>query len=122
MDFTQYENKLPAPKYLEKPSMPYIERRPTVVQLQKYQQELKEYENKLIAYNEARTTNDEVGKKYRQESTRLQNVMIQDMYKELGILDHPKRDQVYAIAREFCDGESDDRLFYVMSELAGLLK
>lgn len=75
------------------------------------------------------TTIQEI-EQYRREEDELENEFKQDAFEELGILEHPKREELYSLARNFADNvwgspSKDDRFILTweyMKKLAKLIK
>lgn len=92
MDFSKYDNKIPYPK---KPSKPTLSTRtPSSSDLENYAKEQLEFTDKEIAYKSNFNA-------YWEENARLHELFKQDLFKDLGIENHPKRDKIFSLAWQF---------------------
>ncbi len=112
-------DKIEAGEY--KPKMPYPEnpkapRRHAVTSIDHRQcaDELEVYEKAMAVYREAR-------KAYGVEEGRLIGVFTQDLFDELGIADHPKRDTLYKLAWEYGHGNGMGEVLNHAENLVDLL-
>ena len=89
MDFSKYENKVPYPK---KPSKPRLSSStPSISEIKQYQNDIADFEIKEIAHKSSLQA-------YREEEGRLHNLFKQDLFDELGISNHPKKDKIFEYA------------------------
>lgn len=91
MDFSKYVNKLPYPR---KPTKPRLSSStPSAAEISEYAEKLKGFEQEENEYKENL-------RKYLEEDRRLNDLFKQDLFKELGIEKHPKKDKIFSFAWE----------------------
>lgn len=91
MNLEDYKTKLPYPVRVERPS---IARNASALEAEEYIYKLKVYETKKLAY-------DLQKKAYQEVEARLAELFKNDLFKELGITNHPKKDALYRFAWEY---------------------
>jgi hypothetical protein len=89
MHFPDYDNKVPYPKKPSKPCLSGLQ--PNESELENYAKELSEFSDKETAYK----INLDA---HRKEDARLHALFKQDLFKDLGIVDHPKKDKIFSLA------------------------
>jgi hypothetical protein len=106
MDFSKYENKVPYPK---KPSKPRLSSStPSISEIKQYQNDIDDFEVKEIAYKSSFQA-------YQDENVRLKNLFKQDLFDELGISNHPKKEEIFEYAKE--NGSGLDSVFAKANEI-----
>lgn len=111
MNITKYGNKM---QYPAKPKKPYLNHIHTSEEITQYAEDFKKYENSLSKCMEEQ-------KKYRIEQNRLDNLFKQDIFKELGIEKHPKKDILWSIAWVRAHSDGLQCVWFEMEELSELL-
>jgi hypothetical protein len=112
MDFSKYQNKVPRPK---KPGRPTIDSRtPSKTELDRYAQELSEFEKKEITYQ------TEV-EKSQDEDSRLFDLFKKDLFEELGIKNHSKKEKIFSYAWEKAYSSGFNEVFCVAENLVKAL-
>jgi len=89
MNFSKYENKFPWPKKPTKPVLGSLS--PSTAEIKQYQNDIADFEIKDIDFKASI-------EKAQEEEARLHDLFKQDLFKNLGIVDHPKKDKIFSLA------------------------